>query len=82
MAELRSKRSRPQCRLTSMANATDPRLISQERLFQQMSEVISLREQVAQAELAAHVFGAGLDQRDKGDSGKNPGRRHGFTMEH
>ena len=31
--------------------------ISREELFQKMSEVISLREKVAQAELAAHLYG-------------------------
>jgi len=34
---------------------------SQDRLLQKMSEVISLREKVAQAELMAHIFGAPLD---------------------
>jgi hypothetical protein len=34
-----------------------------ERLLQKMSEVISLREKVAQAELAAHLYG--LKQTDE-----------------
>jgi hypothetical protein len=41
------------------------RSVSQHRLFQKMSEVISLREKVAQAELAAHKFGPPLEQRDE-----------------
>jgi hypothetical protein len=36
--------------------------ISREELFQKMSEVISLREKVAQAELAAHLYGQTLGQ--------------------
>ena len=36
--------------------------ISREELFQKMSEVISLREKVAQAELAAHLYGQSLGQ--------------------
>ena len=36
--------------------------ISREQLFQKMSEVISLREKVAQAELAAHLYGQALGQ--------------------
>ena len=36
--------------------------ISREQLFQKMSEVISLREKVAQAELAAHLYGQTLGQ--------------------
>jgi hypothetical protein len=32
------------------------RPISRERLLQKMSELISLREKVAQAELAAHLY--------------------------
>lgn len=38
------------------------RSISTVQLTQQMSDVISLREKVAQAELAAHVYGRTLDQ--------------------
>jgi hypothetical protein len=37
-------------------STSDRRLISRERLLQKMSEVISLREKVAQAELAAHLY--------------------------
>jgi hypothetical protein len=36
--------------------------ISKAKLIRQMSEVISLREKVAQAELAARVYGLSLDQ--------------------
>ncbi len=36
--------------------------ISRERLLQKMSEVISLREKVAQAELAAHLYSLTLGQ--------------------
>ena len=36
--------------------------ISREELFQKMSEVISLRERVAQAEIAAHLYGQTLGQ--------------------
>ena len=39
--------------------------ISHARLFRLMSEVISLREQVAQAELALSAVGAPRSQRDK-----------------
>jgi hypothetical protein len=38
------------------------RSISEAQLLRQMSEVISLREKVAQAELAARTFGQTLDQ--------------------
>ena len=38
------------------------RSISSARLLQKMSEVISLREKVAQAELAAHLYGQTLGQ--------------------
>jgi hypothetical protein len=38
------------------------RPISRDLLFQKMSEIISLREKVAQAELAAHSYGQGLGQ--------------------
>jgi hypothetical protein len=48
----------------SMGSAKPPKTttssqhpISQERLMQKMSEVISLREKVAQAELAAQLYG-------------------------
>ena len=39
--------------------------ISQSLLVQAMSEVISLREKVAQAELAAHMFSQVLEQSDE-----------------
>ena len=38
------------------------RPISRKELFQKMSEIISLREKVAQAELAAHLYGQSLGQ--------------------
>jgi hypothetical protein len=37
-------------------STSDRRSISSARLLQKMSEVISLREKVAQAELAAHLY--------------------------
>ena len=40
-----------------MTKPTDQRLVSQDQLTKLMSDVISLREKVAQAELAAHAFG-------------------------
>ena len=39
--------------------------ISEAQLMRQMSEVISLREKVAQAELAAHLYGLTLEQNDE-----------------
>jgi hypothetical protein len=48
-----------------MAQQEKQRPITHARLFQLMSEVISLREQVAQAELALGAAGAPLNQRDK-----------------
>jgi hypothetical protein len=39
-----------------MAQRNNQRPLPRDRLFQKMSEVISLREQVAQAELAARVL--------------------------
>jgi hypothetical protein len=42
--------------------AASRRAISREELLQKMSEVISLRERVAQAELAAHLYGLTLGQ--------------------
>jgi hypothetical protein len=41
------------------------RPIPKELLFQKMSEVVSLREKVAQAELAAQVAGRPTDPRDE-----------------
>jgi hypothetical protein len=38
------------------------RSISEAQLLRQMSEIISLREKVAQAELASHAYGQTLDQ--------------------
>ena len=40
-----------------MARPVNPSLISQDRLTKQMSDVLSLREKVAQAELAARSYG-------------------------
>ena len=40
--------------------ASSRRPISSEKLLQKMSEIISLREKVAQAELAAHLYGLTL----------------------
>ncbi len=40
-----------------MTKPANQSLISQDRLTRQMSDVISLREKVAQAELAARSFG-------------------------
>jgi hypothetical protein len=45
------------------------RPISRERLLQKMSEVISLREKVAQAELVAHLYGL-----PPGQNGEEPKR--------
>ena len=39
--------------------------LPRDQLFQKMSEVISLREKVAQAELAAQVLRTGIDMRDE-----------------
>jgi len=38
-------------------SSADQGLVSQDQLAKQMSDVISLRERVAQAELAAHLYG-------------------------
>jgi hypothetical protein len=51
------------------ADNSRQRPVPEDRLFLKMSEVISLREKVAQAELAAHKFG--LEQRDKTPRQKN-----------
>jgi hypothetical protein len=48
-----------QIRTTSKS---EQRCISNEQLFQKMSEVISLREKVAQAELAISLLGPPRDQ--------------------
>jgi hypothetical protein len=48
-----------------MARLRNNRRRPRDRLFQKMSEVISLREKVAQAELAAHVLRTGIDMRDE-----------------
>jgi hypothetical protein len=48
-----------------MARSAEQRPIPQEILFQKMSEVISLREKVAQAELAAQVPRRPTDPRDE-----------------
>jgi hypothetical protein len=45
--------------------ASRRRSTSSEKLLQKMSEVISLREKVAQAELAAHLYGLTLRQNGK-----------------
>jgi hypothetical protein len=50
---------------TPKTNISGRRSISSARLTQQMSEVISLREKVAQAELAAHLYGRTFDQNGK-----------------
>ena len=44
---------------------SDKNSISKAQLIRQMSEVISLREKVAQAELAARLYGPTLDQNGK-----------------
>ena len=46
-------------------STSDRRLISRERLLQKMSEVISLREKVAQAELAAHLYSLTPGQKEE-----------------
>jgi hypothetical protein len=48
-----------------MTDLKDQRPILQERLIQKMSEVISLREKVAQAERAARKSGPPPEQRDE-----------------
>jgi hypothetical protein len=48
-----------------MTDLKDQHPILQELLIQKMSEVISLREKVAQAELAAHMFSQVLEQSDE-----------------
>ena len=48
-----------------MAQQKTPRSLPRDRLFQKMSEVISPREKVAQAELAAGVLKPGIDMRDE-----------------
>ncbi len=40
-----------------MRKPADQRVVTQDKLTRQMSDVISLREKVAQAELAAHLYG-------------------------
>ena len=45
--------------------SSDDSSISHARLVRQLSEVISLREKVAQAELAAHLYGLTLEQNDE-----------------
>jgi hypothetical protein len=40
-----------------MTKPINPRPVSQDHLAKQMSEVISLREKVAQAELASNLYG-------------------------
>jgi hypothetical protein len=54
-----------------MAQAKDKPLAPSEKLFQIMSEVISLREQVAQAELAKGRLGSALEQRPSGSHPSN-----------
>ena len=53
------------------ADNSRQRPVPEDRLFLKMSEVISLREKVAQAELAAHKFGLTLEQLDKTPRQKN-----------
>ena len=45
--------------------SSDSSSFSHARLVRQMSEVISLRAKVAQAELAAHLYGLTLEQNDE-----------------
>ena len=45
-------------------NTASRRPLSREELSQQMSEIISLREKVAQAELVAQLYGLNLGQND------------------
>ena len=49
--------------------------ISEAKLTRQMSDVISLRGKVAQAELAAQLYGLTLDQNDE-----NPHREGNFSQ--
>jgi hypothetical protein len=49
---------------------TDRRLISESRLMRQMSEVISLREKVAQAELAVLRYGVSIQDGNEGTGNK------------
>jgi hypothetical protein len=51
--------------LDRMAQRKSQHPLPRDRLFQKMSEVISLREKVAQAELAARVLRTGIDMRDE-----------------
>jgi hypothetical protein len=50
--------------LDRMAQRKSQHPLPRDRLFQKMSEVISLREKVAQAELAARVLRTGIDMGD------------------
>jgi len=52
MADMQFKTRGSQPRKLSMAQPKDDQRFSQDKLFRLMSEVIALREQVAQAELA------------------------------
>jgi hypothetical protein len=48
-----------------MARPKNQRPLPRNRLFQKMSEVISLREKVAQAELAARFLNLPIDEREE-----------------
>ena len=48
-----------------MKQPRNQRSLPRDQLFQKMSEVISLREKVAQAELAAQVLRTDPNQRDE-----------------
>jgi len=43
--------------------SSDAELISEDALFREMSELISLRERVEQAELAARIYGESVERR-------------------
>jgi hypothetical protein len=55
-----------------MTKPINQRPASQDHLAKQMSEVISLREKVAQAELAAHLYG--ITAAERGSQGVNERR--------
>jgi hypothetical protein len=62
-----------------MTEQKNARPISQLRLFQIMSEVISLRERVAQAELAATKFSPSPEPRDKVAGSNQRALRRSFS---
>jgi hypothetical protein len=59
-----------------MTKQPDRRPISEEELLQKMSELISLREKVAQAELATHSFGQPVEN---GGGNADKGRPAAFA---